>query len=236
MDNNNIINNEQPSIQPAPAPAPQPVPAPAPQPAPAPAPAPAPVQSVEPLQMNPQYYPQPGQQQYQQSYQQPTQQPYQQPYQQQYQPQYQQPYQQIQPQYVAQQNQEGTKTSEYDLLSPAEKAARRKQANILCFISLGLHFIPEMISGMLTGIVDSISKTADIGSTSEVLSIIISVLFGGSYVASWVLMIMARVKYKESRFAKILMWVYIGILAAGIIAVILVIAMCAYILKDCQGF
>ena len=128
------------------------------------------------------------------------------------------------------------KMSEYDQLSPAEKAARRKQANILCFISLGLHFIPEMISGMLTGIVDSISKTADIGSTSEVLSIIISVLFGGSYVASWVLMIVARVKYKESRFAKILMWVYIGILAAGIIAVILVIAMCAYILKDCHGF
>jgi len=49
-------------------------------------------------------------------------------------------------------------------------------------------------------------------------------------------MIMARVKYKESKFAKVLMWVYIGLLAVAILAVILVIAMCAYILKDCQGF
>jgi hypothetical protein len=49
-------------------------------------------------------------------------------------------------------------------------------------------------------------------------------------------MIIARVKYKESKFAKVLMWVYIGILAAGILAVVLIIAMCAYMLKDCQGF
>ena len=49
-------------------------------------------------------------------------------------------------------------------------------------------------------------------------------------------MIIARVKYKESKFAKVLMWVYIGILAASVIAIILVIAMCAYMLKDCQGF
>ena len=45
-----------------------------------------------------------------------------------------------------------------------------------------------------------------------------------------------ELKYKESKFAKILMWVYIGLLAAGVITLVIIIAMCAYMLKDCQGF
>lgn len=128
------------------------------------------------------------------------------------------------------------KITEYDLMTPAEQAARRKSATILCIISLGLQFIPETISGLLTSVLDKVAETSSVSNFSEIGSILISVLFGGSYIASWVLMIMARVKYKESKFAKVLMWVYIGILAAGILAFILVIATCAYILKDCHGF
>jgi hypothetical protein len=93
-----------------------------------------------------------------------------------------------------------------------------------------------MISGALSAITEQLSKTSDMASTSDIMAVLVSVLFGGSYIASWVLMIMARVKYKESKFAKVLMWIYIGILAAGIIAVIILVATCAYILKDCQGF
>ena len=84
--------------------------------------------------------------------------------------------------------------------------------------------------------VQKISELSSAGDIGEGIAALISVLFGGSYIASWVFLIIARVKYKESKFAKILMWVYIGILAAMIIGIILVIAMCAYILKDCQGF
>ena len=84
--------------------------------------------------------------------------------------------------------------------------------------------------------VQKISELSSAGDIGEGIAALISVLFGGSYIASWVFLIIARVKYKESKFAKILMWVYIGILAAGIIGIILLIAMCAYILKDCQGF
>ena len=156
-----------------------------------------------------------------------------------YQQQFQQPVyqQQMQPQYMVQQPYPADKKiTEYDLMTPAEQAARRKSATILCIISLGLQFIPETISGLLTSVLDKVAETSSVSNFSEIGSILISVLFGGSYIASWVLMILARVKYKESKFAKVLMWVYIGILAAGILAFILVIATCAYILKDCQGF
>ena len=86
----------------------------------------------------------------------------------------------------------------------------------------------------MSGIIESIDELSS--SSLEPLTYISSMIVGGTYIASWVLMIIARVKYKESKFAKVLMWVYIGILAASVIALVLIIAMCAYMLKDCQGF
>lgn len=122
------------------------------------------------------------------------------------------------------------------MMAPDEKAARKKKANILCFISLGLHFVPEIISGIFTAIMESISKSAGSSDITSTISMIMASLVSGTYIASWVFMIIARVKYKESKFAKVLMWVYIGILALYVIAAIVVIATCAYILKDCHGF
>ena len=217
MENNNDLLNNQSSAQPA-GPIVQSVQ--------------SQVQPVEtqPVQPQPQpvvAQPEMQQPQFQQPYQQ-YQQPYQQPYPQQYQ-QVQQGY--MDPQYAA--NRELTAT---DLMTPEELSDRRKKATIFCIISLALHFIPGFISGTLTSIVETITETSSNFNSAEPVSLLISILFGGSYIASWVLMIIARVKYKESKFAKVLMWVYIGILAAGILAVVLIIAMCAYMLKDCQGF
>lgn len=181
-------------------------------------------------------YQQPGQQQYQQPGQQQYQPPYQSPYQQPVQQAYQQPYQQMPPQYTAPAYPAGQQLSELDMMTPQERSERNKKATILCIISLGLHFLPEVLTGAFSAIVEEISKTAGSGSFSDMYAGITSILLGGTYIASWVLMIMARVKYKENKFAKILMWVYIAILAVSILAVILIIAMCAYIIKDCQGF
>jgi len=235
MENNNNTDN-QPLAQPIQA---QPVQAaPAPAPAPTPTPAPAVTSQSAPAQPQPVYQPV-----YQQV---PPQNAGQQPYQQ-IPPQYaaQQPYQQVPPQYAAQpaapqytaqpyaSNQ---KMSELDMMSPEERSARTKKANLLCFISLGLHFLPEILSGALGAIIREIGNASDMGNASDFFTSALSFLLGGSYIAAWVLMIIARVKYKESVFAKVLMWIYIGILALGILAVILFIAMCAYILKDCHGF
>ena len=45
-------------------------------------------------------------------------------------------------------------------------------------------------------------------------------------------MIIARVKYKESVFAKVLMWVYIGLVTLAILAIIAFIAWC---MASCSG-
>ena len=188
------------------------------------------VQPVQQPQIPP-VDPQMGQPVYQQPVQQQVQQPvYQQPAYEQY---YQQPYQ-PQPQYV-QGNNATLGINQADLYTPAEQSERRKKATILCIISLVCQFAPEIISGVFSGVLNSLDELTS-NSSLEPITYAFSLLTGGTYIASWVLMIIARVKYKESKFAKVLMWVYIGILAASVIAIILVIAMCAYMLKDCQGF
>ena len=150
------------------------------------------------------------------------------------QPVYQQPYQQVQPQYVPDKKAPlGIQPT--DMFTPEEQAQRRKKATILCIISLVCQFAPEVFGGIFSGIVEGIGEMSN-SSALEPLTYISSMLVGGTYIASWVLMIIARVKYKESKFAKVLMWVYIGILVASVIAIVLIVAMCAYMLKDCQGF
>jgi len=188
------------------------------------------VQPVQQPQIPP-VDPQMGQPVYQQPVQQQVQQPvYQQPAYEQY---YQQPYQ-PQPQYV-QGNNATLGINQTDLYTPAEQSERRKKATILCIISLVCQFAPEIISGVFSGVLNSLDELTS-NSSLEPITYAFSLLTGGTYIASWVLMIIARVKYKESKFAKVLMWVYIGILAASVIALVLIIAMCAYMLKDCQGF
>lgn len=158
-------------------------------------------------------------------------QPFQQPQYQQY---YRQPYQQPQsiPVYP-QANMPGTQPP--DPYTPEEKAQRKKKANLLCIISLILQVTPEIAGGIISAVAESLEKMSS-GSLFEPLAYISSLVIGGSYIASWVLMIIARVKYKESKFAKVLMWVYIGIIAIFIALIILLVALCAYILKDCHGF
>ncbi|MBR4430489.1 MAG: hypothetical protein IKS75_04255 [Clostridiales bacterium] len=187
----------------------------------------------------PQQAPDP-QQQYQPQYQQPQyQQPvYQQPpYQQQ--PQYQQPvYQQPvyqQPVYqqpVYQQPQKPVRP--IDLLPPEERAARKKKANTLCIISLILQVSPYVILGVLSGILESLDRSFDVTTSVPAIVQILGYISGGAYIASWVFMIIARAKYSESVFAKVLMWVYLGLLSIGIIGTIVLIYMCAILLNGCH--
>ncbi|MBR4915007.1 MAG: hypothetical protein IKZ29_05190 [Clostridiales bacterium] len=182
----------------------------------------------------PQQAPDP-QQQYQPQYQQPQyQQPvYQQPpYQQQ--PQYQQPvYQQpVYQQPAYQQPQKPVRP--IDLLPPEERAARKKKANTLCIISLILHFSPFVIIGALSGVLESLETGFTGTSTAPAIVQILGYIGGGAYIASWVFMIIARAKYSESVFAKVLMWVYLGILSISIIGTIVLIYMCAILLNGCH--
>ena len=236
MDNN---NNIQPPVQPAPAPAPAPAPVQAVTPAPAPAPAPAPVQAqpvpAQPLQPAPapgyagQPIPAPHPQYQQPQYQVPVQQQYQQP-----QPQYQQPqYQQISlstPAYMAPVYQQA-KPQPNDGFTTEERSKRRRTATILCSISLVLQFGPMF----LLGIGSELTQYFEDGNHEAISAItgVLGIITGLAYIASWVLMIITRVKFKESLYGKIIMWVYIGIIAALAITAIFLIAMCQMLFSSC---
>ena len=116
-----------------------------------------------------------------------------------------------------------------------EEKAKRKKANLLCFISIGLMVIPELLYSVIGGLSNSFDKISDNYETFGVITQILVGGMGASYIASWVLMLIARIKYKTT-FSKVLMWIYIGILAVSVIGILLLVAMCAYILKDCHGF
>lgn len=118
----------------------------------------------------------------------------------------------------------------------AEERANRRVANILCFISIALKVIPYFLYGTLSGATNAFDGLDQ--DSYEAMEVLISIVAGGlglSYIASWVLVLIARIKYKTT-FSKVLLWIYIGILAVTIIGVVLIVAMCAYMLKDCRGF
>ena len=150
------------------------------------------------------------------------------------QPLYQQPQYQPQPNQFMQQTPEGP-SPYYRQTDPAtggseDPGTRKKKANILCSVSLGLNIIPFVLILIL---ISSGSADIDNRELGNLLADLIVSLIGGSYIASWVLMIIARVKYKESVFAKVLMWVYIGLAILGTIACMALIAMCITTIRDC---
>ena len=121
-----------------------------------------------------------------------------------------------------------------DLLPPEERSARKKKANTLCIISLILQVSPYVILGVLSGILESLDRSFDVTTSVPAIVQILGYISGGAYIASWVFMIIARAKYSESVFAKVLMWVYLGLLSIGIIGTIVLIYMCAILLNGCH--
>ena len=106
-------------------------------------------------------------------------------------------------------------------------------ATILCIISLLCHFVVPTVFTMLLGAFGD----GDIGGSDDTIaSSFISMLVCVSYLASWVLMIIVRVKYRNSTFGKVLMIVYIVILALGIIGFIILVAACVDMVRHCPGF
>lgn len=111
-----------------------------------------------------------------------------------------------------------------------DPSVRMRKANTLCFISLGLNLLPVFIVAIM------VSYNRASGGTNVLEGFpgrLITSVYGGAYIGSWVTMIIARVKYKESVFAKVLMWVYIGIAILGVIAFIILMVMCINTLRSC---
>ena len=91
-------------------------------------------------------------------------------------------------------------------------------ANILCIVSLLLLLAVPTVLGIAAAQYDD--QLMDLAAFNfSALSIFVA----------WIIMVVVRVKYKENTFGKILMWIYIIIVAVAVVAIVLIIAACIYI-------
>lgn len=98
-------------------------------------------------------------------------------------------------------------------ISPVKE--ENKEAQKLCIASLICMYAGSTISAVLSFIV-------------PVLAPLFGTCAGLSPIAAIVLMIMARIKYPNNKFAKILMWVYIAQIILAILLFIIIVVACYY--------
>lgn len=115
--------------------------------------------------------------------------------------------------------------------TPEEKA----KAKLLCIISLILFVAPEAVSFLISLVRDMVFIPSSISTTTDVMENIILSLGMASLIAAYVLMIVARVKYPKYVFAKVLMWVYIALFIATVIAAIIGLVMLYIVCSSCAG-
>lgn len=94
-----------------------------------------------------------------------------------------------------------------------------KKANVMSGISLALKYLPSLFIGFFMQFFNLFSESAvyDGIIALSMLAVI------ASYIASFVLMIIVRVKYPKNIFGKVIMWIYIGELILGILAILFVL-------------
>lgn len=88
------------------------------------------------------------------------------------------------------------------------------KATIWCVLSLILYFVVPVVFGFFASFLEALA---------EGLSYIMLFFSLASRIAAYVFMIMARVKYPDNKFAKILMWIYIVLFAFTLLLVILIV-------------
>jgi len=120
-----------------------------------------------------------------------------------------------------------------------------KKCNLMCLISILLVAVPFVVSIIYYVFLSGISSVEAIESytSGEVHSIVTSVITCATWmcqIAGIVLMIIARVKYPSSKFAKVLMWVYISLAIIYVLFIILLVvlfvAFCSACMSGCPGF
>lgn len=113
------------------------------------------------------------------------------------------------------------------------KAEQDKEANKLCIISLVCRYAAPTIIGILGGVMSGLAEASD----SEILETAVALPMGlvllGARLASWILVIMARVKYKESTFPKVLLIIYIVGVVLSFLVFIVIIALFAQLMSEC---
>lgn len=114
-----------------------------------------------------------------------------------------------------------------------EKPVDNHQANVLCTISLLLYFVLPIFSIVIAYIM-AVFKEDMSPVVSLVFNLMLSVSSMGR-LAAYVLMIIARVKYPTSKYAKVVMWIYIILLVIELIVAAILIIACGFAIGSCIG-
>ena len=110
-----------------------------------------------------------------------------------------------------------------------------KMALRYVLISLALRYVPIVASGLIGSVMYTVSGGKNNGIASNPIETILPLLVGPGYIASWVIAIIARSKFKKAKSPKVLLIVYIIELVLGLISVMLVIFMFLTILESCRN-
>ena len=124
--------------------------------------------------------------------------------------------------------QTGTETPVTPAMPQVDYAARKKKADMLCYISLGL-YAASIVSAIVTYVYSAFVNYE----TQNIIFKILSAFSSVAFEAAWVLVIVARAKFRENRFAKILLWVYIAMAITVAVILIAIIAYCVYTCSTC---
>ena len=110
-----------------------------------------------------------------------------------------------------------------------QKPANSSTGNILCIISLICRFV---VPAMMASLYSVTSKTG-VEALSDFTHLLQSTVAMAAYIASWVLVIVARIKYKTT-FSLVVLIIYLVILVLVIIGIVIFLAMCLSWSKSCQ--
>ena len=118
----------------------------------------------------------------------------------------------------------------------------KKNAHILCYISLGLYLVPVLCNILFYFLyfmetemrTQELLESSQTARMSDLVLTILTPISGICFIAAIVLMIVARVKYPASIFAKVLMWVYITLFVISMVIFAIVMITCAIACDNCM--
>ena len=118
-------------------------------------------------------------------------------------------------------------------LTPEQRAERHRNADKLCWRSVRYHLGAAAL--LVIAYCNYCYHQNDISLGYQIFEYTCLIIALALYIAAWVFMLKARVNYRESKFAGVLLAIYIGIAAWLLQTVILAIAF-SLLLPDCSHF
>ena len=128
-------------------------------------------------------------------------------------------------------------TSQDTIIVEQPKVENKKDnhlANVLCTISLSLYFGMPIVAFLMYFFMYGLTEEFDTALADPFYGMftLLSML---ARLAAYVLMIVARVKCPKSTYAKVVMWIYIGLLILGVVSFIFLVVTCAGMITACSG-